>query len=126
MKEGNLMRRLMLALSGRATIFRNNVGIGWTGRIVRNRDGSITIHEPRPLHAGLCEGSSDLIGWTTRTVTADMVGQKIAIFTAIEVKTGTGRPSAAQKHFLKCLENAGGIAVVARSETDLAAFQKIS
>jgi hypothetical protein len=123
MKEGNLMRRLMLALSGKATIFRNNVGIGWTGRIVRNRDGSITIYEPRPLHAGLCEGSSDLIGWTSRTVMPEMVGKKIAIFTAVEVKTTTGRTSEAQRNFLQAIETAGGIAVVARGETDLSAFQ---
>lgn len=114
MKEGNLMRRLMLALPRAVTIFRNNQGVA------QYPDGSAVKY-------GIANpGGSDLIGWTSRTVTADMVGQKIAIFTAIEVKTGTGRLTAPQEQFLKCVENAGGIAVVAQSESDLAAFQKIS
>lgn len=113
-KEGNLMRRLMLALPRCVTAFRNNQGIA------RYPDGSAVKY-------GIANpGGSDLIGWTSRTVTADMVGKKIAIFTAIEVKTGTGRLSAPQEQFLKCVEGAGGIAVVARSESDLTAFQKIS
>lgn len=114
MKEGNLMRRLMLALPRAVTIFRNNQGVA------RYPDGSAVKY-------GIANpGGSDLIGWTSRTVTANMVGQKIAIFTAIEVKTGTGRLSAPQEQFLKCVESAGGIAVVARSESDITAFQKIS
>ena len=44
-----------------------------------------------------------------------MVGQKIAIFTAIEVKSDTGKSSEAQKNFLQMVENFGGISGVARS-----------
>jgi hypothetical protein len=68
-------------------------------------------------------GGSDLIGWTSRTVTPDMVGKKIAIFTAVEVKTATGRTSEAQRNFLQAVETAGGIAVIAHNEADLSAFQ---
>jgi hypothetical protein len=110
-KEGNLMRRLMLALSGKAVVFRNNQGVA------HYPDGSVVRY-------GLANpGGSDLIGWTSRTVTPEMVGKKIAIFTAVEVKIATGRTSDAQRNFLQAVETAGGIAVVARSETDLSTFQ---
>lgn len=98
-------------------IFRNNVGTGWQGKSVRK--GTVLIIEnPRPLHAGLCEGSSDLIGWTTVEVTPDMVGRKVAVFTAVEVKTNKGRVSDEQANFIQQVRNAGGIAGVARSEDE--------
>jgi hypothetical protein len=37
------------------------------------------------LKYGLCLGSSDLIGWTIREITPDMVEKKVAVFTAIQV-----------------------------------------
>lgn len=107
MKESNLMRSLMVAIGKRATMFRNSVG-------------QIQDAEGRVHRFGLCVGSSDLIGWTTRTITPEMVGQRVAIFTAIEVKTLTGRTTPAQEHFLETVHRAGGIALVARSEDDLA------
>lgn len=106
MKESNLMRRLLVAIGRRATMFRNNVG-------------QITDAEGRVHRFGLAVGSSDLIGWTTREITPDMVGQRVAVFTAIEVKTLTGRTTPAQEHFLETVHRAGGIAIIARSEADL-------
>jgi hypothetical protein len=106
-REANLMRRLMVAVGKRATVFRNHVG-------------AITDANGYTHRFGLCVGSSDLIGWTTRTITPDMVGQRVAVFTAIEVKTLTGRTTPAQEHFLETVHRAGGIAIVARSEDDLA------
>jgi hypothetical protein len=75
---------------------------------------AVLIHDARPLHAGLCEGSSDLIGWTPVTITPDMVGTTIAVFTAVEVKTGRVRVTEAQTRFLDAVTAAGGIARVAR------------
>lgn len=97
--------------------------MGWIGRsrriskpeIVQLKPGDIVIHEGRPLHAGLCEGSSDLIGWTERIVTPDMVGKKVAIFTAVEVKTPNGRASTEQLNFIERIRQAGGISGIARS-----------
>lgn len=98
-------------------VFRNNVGVGWQGKSVKK--GSLLIIEnPRPLHAGLCEGSSDLVGWTTEEITADMVGKKIAIFTAVEVKTSSGRISPEQLNFLQQVQQAGGIAGIARNDSE--------
>jgi hypothetical protein len=70
--------------------------------------------------AGLHKGSSDLIGWKTVEITPDMVGQHVAIFTAVEVKTGSGRTTAEQEQFLQAVRAAGGIGVVMRDESQVA------
>jgi hypothetical protein len=44
-----------------------------------------------------------------------MVGQQLAVFTSIEVKTPTGRLAPLQANWLDAVQNAGGIAGVARS-----------
>ena len=77
--------------------------------------GDVLIQNARPLQAGLHQGSSDLIGWSVRLVTPDMVGSKVALFTAIEVKTDGGRISAEQLTFIQNVRDAGGIAGIARS-----------
>ena len=70
------------------------------------------------MQFGLCKGSADLIGWTSRTITKEMVGQQVAIFTSIEVKTPTGRVRPEQQQWLAAVQAAGGIAAVARSVAD--------
>jgi hypothetical protein len=71
-----------------------------------------------PVRYGLQPGSSDLIGWRTVTITPEMVGQQVAVFTSIEVKTATGRVKPEQKLWLDKVQAAGGIAGVARSVED--------
>ncbi len=61
---------------------------------------------------------SDLIGWHSMIVTPEMIGQNIAIYTAIEVKSGSRRPTIDQCTFIKLVRKAGGIAGVARSPED--------
>lgn len=103
-RETNVLKRIMLALAGKAVVFRNNRGL------------FLTLDGSRKVRAGLeMNGSSDLIGWTSVEVTPDMVGQRVAIFTAIEVKTNTGRASDSQKNFISRIVDAGGRAGVARS-----------
>ena len=87
-------------------------------RLHRNNTGTLRDANGRPVQFGLAKGSADLIGWTTRTITADMVGQRIAVFTSIEVKTPTGRVSPEQRQWLEAVQTAGGIAGVARSVED--------
>jgi hypothetical protein len=67
---------------------------------------------------GLCVGSGDLIGWKAITVTPEHVGQTLAVFISIEVKTPTGKPSAEQVRWQKVVQQHGGIAVIARSVAD--------
>jgi len=108
MSEKNIMRRIMLALGGlpQVRLFRNNIGVA------KHDDGSRTEY-------GLCVGSSDLIGWKSIEVTPEMVGKRIAVFTAIEVKSPTNnRLSPAQLNFLKVVQDHGGIAGVAKSDEE--------
>ena len=116
---------MLRAVSGLgARWFRQNTGLAWTGdRITKNGD-SVFIEHARPLRAGLCEGSSDLIGWTPLVITPDMVGQTVAVFTAVELKTGTLTASDDQLTFLRAVEKGGGIAAVVRSTAHAVALAR--
>lgn len=118
MLESNLMRACLLATPSSCRMFRNNTGQGWLGTRLQSRPGTVLLSDPRPLHAGLVKGSSDLIGWKTITVTPEMVGRKLAIFAAVEVKTERGRITVDQLNFIEQVRNAGGIAGIARSPED--------
>ncbi len=117
MQESNILKLVQLAVSklGSVTTFRNNTAQGWVGIPVARNATKITLAEYRPLHAGLTKGSSDLIGWTEVVITPDMVGRKVAIFTAIEVKSASGRARPDQLNFIEQVRKAGGIAGIARS-----------
>lgn len=96
----------------------------------RNNSGVLKDDRGVPVRFGLGNDSkkanqtiksSDLIGITPVTITPDMVGQTLGVFTAIEVK-GDGwqyRPndkrSLAQKAYIDIVRRAGGIAGFARS-----------
>jgi hypothetical protein len=108
--------------SGPVRLWRNNVGTGWAGQATRItagnlsaiahtlRPGDVVVRNGRPLHAGLCVGSSDLIGYRR-------VGD-LAQFVALEVKSATGRPTKEQTNFLNHITSAGGCAAVVRSVAD--------
>ncbi len=103
MSEQTIQQHIRLACSiGTCRLFRNNTGT------LRDING-------RPVTFGLCKGSADLIGWRSVTVTPEMVGQQVAIFTSIEVKAATGRIRPEQQQWLNAVQAAGGIAGVARS-----------
>jgi len=86
-----------------------------TCRLFRNNTGTLRDINGRPVSFGLCKGSADLIGWRSVTITPEMVGQQVAIFTSIEVKAATGRIRPEQQQWLNAVQAAGGIAGVARS-----------
>lgn len=123
--ETNIMRTIMLALGRLRTLklFRNNTGTAWQGTRVTIKgvpSHYIILKDARPIHAGLCEGSSDLIGWTEIIVTDAMIGKKICMFTALEVKSPHGRISEAQRNFLEAVKGAGGIAGIVTSDEEAA------
>ncbi len=86
-------------------------------RLWRNNSGKLPDpHTGRWVQFGVASpGGSDLIGYRSITITPDMVGSTVAVFTAIEVKTATGRATPAQRHFIDHIRRAGGISAIVRS-----------
>jgi hypothetical protein len=118
MSETTIQRRIQLNLSDLTTrLWRNNVGAAWQGR-AEHVGNVVTLYGPRRVEYGLCPGSSDLIGLRSVEITPDMVGQRVAIFCAVEVKTATGRPTPEQTAFIKTVTYLGGRAGIARSEDE--------
>jgi hypothetical protein len=108
-------------MANQETIVQNEIRLAISSpsvRMFRNNTGSLKDENGRRVSFGLCAGSSDLIGWSTREITSDMVGKKVAVFTAIEIKTAKGRVSESQQNFINAVRNFGGIAGVARSVDD--------
>lgn len=106
MSEQTVQQEIRLALStGQSRVFRNNVG-------------AIKDHTGRLVTFGLCKGSSDLIGWKSVIVTPDMVGKRVAIFLAVEVKGPKTPVRPEQTNFIERVRLAGGLAGIARSVTD--------
>jgi hypothetical protein len=87
-------------------------------RLLRNNTGVLKDKTGRPVQFGLAKGSGDLIGWRTVTVTPEMVGQKVAQFVSLEVKTPTGRVRPEQERWRQVVAEAGGVAAVVRSVED--------
>lgn len=120
MKEADLHRLLMKEASAvGARLFRNNVGQAWVGRLASKHGDVVILHDARPFHAGLGNGSSDLIGYLPRRIEMDDVGRTLAIFTSVEVKVGRNQPSDDQRMWINAIDMQGGLAGVARSVEDL-------
>ena len=94
-------------------------------RLWRNNVGRLLDQQGRMVTFGLCPGSADLIGYRTITITPDMIGQQIAVFAAVEVKSPTGRPTPQQTAWLEHISTAGGLAGIARSEDDARALLRL-
>lgn len=107
-------------------------------QLMRNNSGAFSDKDGRQIRFGLGNiskqhseriKSSDLIGFTSLTITPEMVGQKVAVFTAIECKESEWKPSTsprerAQSAFIEWVKKNGGIAGFASSVSDLIAIIK--
>lgn len=119
MSEHDLQNEIRNELAGQCLIFRANVGQAWTGTKFTKLPGKkMLIEGARPFNTGLPPGFSDLFGLVTVIITPDMVGRKLAVFTALEVKAPNGRPSENQTNFLQAVNDNGGRAGVVRSVQD--------
>jgi len=124
MSESEILQKILMSFTRKTNnlsrIFRNNTGQAWQGKQIGvASNGSVTLQFPRRIRYGLCKGSSDAIGWTTIKITPEMVGENIAVFTAVETKDKSGRASDEQVDFLKAVNNAGGFGVLAKSLDDV-------
>ena len=92
MKEADIMRSVQVSLSllG-ARVFRNNVGL------FEDKNGD-------KIRVGLCNGSSDLIGWTHD-----------GRFLAVEIKRKETKLKGLQKNFVDKVNSAGGVGFCAWS-----------
>jgi hypothetical protein len=148
MSEKEIQARVLIKLNSRSDtrVFRNNVGVGWVGseykcvadlaralsiiaaeigknplgsvQAILNKLGIIVLHGARKIRFGLHEGSGDLVGWKTITITPEMVGSHVAVFFSNEIKSPAGRLSDEQKNWAVQVTKAGGIAKVMRSPED--------
>ena len=106
MKETGVQQEIQLDMSSNGhRAFRNNNGV------LRDREGSYVSY-------GMGNGTSDLIGFTSIKITPEMVGKRVAIFTAMEVKKDeasklrddVNKKKKQQGQFIKFVKKMGGIA----------------
>lgn len=96
-------------------------------RLFRNQVGQLP--DPRTgryVQFGLAKGSSDLVGFKTVKITPEMIGQEVAQFVSIEIKTERGKLTEAQQNWLQKVHDSGGIVGVARSIQDALKIVKVS
>ena len=84
-------------------------------RLWRNNTGALVDQQGRYVRFGLCKGSSDLIGLRALEITPELVGQRLAQFVALEIKTAQGVLSPVQRAFLRLVQELGGLAAACRS-----------
>ena len=120
MKETTIVRDVRLALSnGDVRLFRNNVGTAYRGRIVKKTERMLLLEDYQIVNFGLCNGSSDLIGWRSVVITPDMVGERVAVFVALEGKRDRrSKPTDEQVSFIRVVREHGGRAGVFRDMDD--------
>lgn len=127
MRESNLHRIIMRDVCDADTrMFRNHVGYGLVIRHPNPQareaimSACIALAERmggsgERTRFGLAPDSGDLIGMRRRIIAPEMVGQTVAIFCSIEVKTGKGVASPGQINWANFIKSFGGFAGIARS-----------
>jgi hypothetical protein len=114
--ETKIQQEIRLALGQRSDL-----------RLFRNETGKLP--DPRTgqwVQFGLAKGSSDLIGFKTIKITPEMIGQEIAQFVSLEIKTESGKLSTIQQNWLQKVKSSGGIVGVARTVKDALNILKVS
>lgn len=115
--EIDIMKKIQVSLSSAgARVFRNNIGLGWIGKTEHYKHrttvmvcpGDVVIRNARPLHAGLEEGSADLVGWDSQT------GKIVSC----EVKQPGKKQTIKQINWMEAILQSGGIAFCASSVED--------
>lgn len=120
------MRDLQLEFGhGDVRLWRNQAGLCWAGESHETPGGAIVIPNARRVMTGLAPGASDLIGPVSVVITQAMVGQRVALFGAVEVKTlkEIRRPKPKkQVAFVNLIKEMGGRAGFASTRDEAAAI----
>lgn len=127
-RESTEQRLIWAELGLDCSLHRVNTGRGYVSGlgpagVSKLTDNSILMKAARPIPLGLQDarnqvvpGVADLIGWTSITITPEMVGQTIAVFTSVETKRSKGGVTSPEQITWKNkISAAGGIAFVANS-----------
>lgn len=115
MTERDLINRARLhATQNGGLLFRNSVGQAWQGKIVSQSPGRIVLTNYRRVIYGLHKGSADLIGLQPVIVTPEMIGDELAVFWAVEIKTKNDRLKPEQKRWLQEMKRRGAIVQIMR------------
>ena len=109
MRESSVLKDIITRLSNTRT------------RLFRMQSGNYELADGRHIVVGV-PGMSDLIGCQSVLVTPEMVGKRIALFVAIEVKSLTGRVHPNQLDFVHIVKMLGGRAGIARCVEDARAI----
>jgi hypothetical protein len=117
--ERDVERAIRLALSrGPTRLFRQHVGLYWQGEAVPLKSGDVLLKNPRRIDVGF-EGQPDEGGWTSVTITPEMVGMVIAVALQIEIKRSRGaHRRKKQKEFIAFCKTMGVRAGFAASVED--------
>ena len=123
MREKTILHKLYLKFKD-WKLFKNNTGTAYQGK--RRKDiemrlrgvypkvNLMVFENPRIVNFGLIKGSSDIIGWKPLHITEDMIGQEIAQFVAIEIKSLGDTLKKEQRNFLNIISKDGGISYLAK------------
>lgn len=105
---------IKLALGSRpdVRVFRNVVTAAWVGNLPME---VAYRYKMRRIITGLTAGSGDLIGMRRYVCRLEDVGKCVAVFTSAEAKAGSAKPRANQMHWLKFVNDFGGIGCWANS-----------
>jgi hypothetical protein len=123
--ETPLQNKIRLALSQAGCLnFRNETAGAWVGKVIHREGHIVTLKGASMITAGLCVGSSDIIGIAPTLITQDMVGKTVGVFVAAEVKTPQSGDDGSdeQKKFLAAIIKAGGIAGIVTSPDEALAL----
>jgi len=106
--ETKIQNLILMSLSkAGCLVFRNETAGAWVGKVLHKDAGQVTLTNASMVKFGLMVGSADIIGISP-------TGK----FLAVEIKTSKGRATKEQLRFIEAVNNAGGIAGIARSVSD--------
>lgn len=122
MSENRIQSEVLRAIGSlpNVRVFRNQVGVGWLGRIIEHnpKTQTVVLGNAYRVSMGLHVGSADLIGWRERIITPADVGGSLAQFLSVEIKGPRGVTSGEQKTWMQQVNEWGGIAFVTKSAED--------
>ena len=107
-------------------LFRNNTGVGFQAndrewiketKTVTVHSGDVVLRRARRINFGLFIGSGDLIGFKPTLITADMVGQTLAVFATVEQKVKGRKRTKEQVEWDAGISSQGGISLLLREQS---------